>query len=86
MERVLVALARDPEAAALGYFAQYLSGKSGASLACAVQAVRAPMVEEVRSRLAAVERLYLERLMETHDANEGLAAFIDKRAPKWEHR
>jgi len=24
--------------------------------------------------------------MQTHDANEGLAAFLAKRAPKWEHR
>ena len=32
-----------------------------------------------------VERLYLDRLMQTRGANEGLAAFIAKRPPKWEH-
>ena len=41
---------------------------------------------EVRRRIAEVERLYLDRLMQTRDANEGLAAFIAKRPPKWEHK
>ena len=48
-------------------------------------AVRAPRVRELRQRLAEVERLYLDRLMVTHDANEGLAAFLAKRPPNWEH-
>jgi len=79
-------LADDPEAAALAYFDQHLAPRSAASLACAVAAVRAPRVRRLRRRLAEVERLYLERLMSTHDANEGLAAFIAKRPPAWEHR
>jgi len=36
--------------------------------------------------LAAVERLYLQGLMSTRDANEGLAAFLARRAPAWEHQ
>ncbi|MBS0304692.1 MAG: cyclohexa-1,5-dienecarbonyl-CoA hydratase [Proteobacteria bacterium] len=79
-------IADDPEAAALAYFDQHLAPRSAASLACAVAAVRAPRVRRLRRRLAEVERLYLERLMSTHDANEGLAAFIAKRPPAWEHR
>jgi cyclohexa-1,5-dienecarbonyl-CoA hydratase len=35
----------------------------------------------LRERLAEVERLYLEKLMKTRDANEGLDAFLAKRAP-----
>jgi cyclohexa-1,5-dienecarbonyl-CoA hydratase len=76
----------DPEAAALAYFTQHLAARSAASLACALHAVRDGMVRDVRRRLADVERLYLERLMRTHDANEGLAAFLAKRPPQWEHR
>jgi cyclohexa-1,5-dienecarbonyl-CoA hydratase len=80
------ALADDPEAAALAYFDEHLAPKSAAALACAVEAARAPRLRELRERLAEVERLYLDRLMKTHDANEGLAAFLAKRPPNWEHR
>lgn len=79
-------LAADPSAAALDYFVQHLLGKSAAALACALDAARAPMRRDVRQRLAEVERLYLDRLMKTRDANEGLAAFLAKRTPIWEHR
>jgi len=33
--------------------------------------------------LPAVEALYRDKLMKTEDAREGLAAFLEKRAPKW---
>ena len=76
----------DPEAAALAYFDQHLAGKSAASLALALTAARAAMIRDVRKGLAEVERLYLDRLMSTRDANEGLVAFLAKRKPNWEHR
>jgi cyclohexa-1,5-dienecarbonyl-CoA hydratase len=76
----------DPEAAALAYFDQHLAAKSASSLACAVTAARGGYLLRVRRRIAEVERLYLDRLMQTRDANEGLAAFIAKRPPKWEHK
>lgn len=79
-------VADDPEAAALAYFDTHLVKKSAASLAWAVEAARESYVPQVERRIAHVERLYLNQLMQTHDANEGLAAFIAKRAPKWEHR
>jgi cyclohexa-1,5-dienecarbonyl-CoA hydratase len=80
------ALADDPEAAALAHFDEHLAPRSAAALACALVAARAPRLRELRQRLVEVERLYLDRLMGTHDANEGLAAFLAKRAPAWEHR
>jgi len=36
--------------------------------------------------LPELERLYLTELMSTHDAAEGIAAFLEKRAPKWTDR
>jgi cyclohexa-1,5-dienecarbonyl-CoA hydratase len=79
-------VAADPGAAALAYFDEHLAPRSGAALGCALAAARAALVADVRRRLADVEQLYLERLMKTRDANEGLAAFLAKRPPKWEHR
>jgi cyclohexa-1,5-dienecarbonyl-CoA hydratase len=79
-------VSEDPDFAALAYFEHHLAGKSAAALACAVAAARGGMIPDVRRRLAEVEHLYLDRLMQTRDANEGLVAFLGKRKPKWEHR
>lgn len=79
-------VADDPEIAALAWFREQLQGKSAASLALALTAARAPLRADVRARLAEVERLYLDQLMSTRDANEGLVAFLGKRKPQWEHR
>jgi cyclohexa-1,5-dienecarbonyl-CoA hydratase len=51
-----------------------------------VRAAREALLPEVKRRLEAVEWLYLEGLMTTRDANEGLAAFLAKRQPAWEHQ
>ena len=80
------AVADDPEAEALAYFDAHFAKKSAASLACAVEAARGGYVPEVERRLTQVERFYVNHLMQTRDANEGLAAFLAKRAPVWEHR
>jgi cyclohexa-1,5-dienecarbonyl-CoA hydratase len=79
-------VAQDPTAAAVAYFDKHLAGKSAASLAHAVRAAREPFADLARARLEDVEALYLEKLMATRDAKEGLAAFMEKRAPRWEHR
>ncbi len=83
---LVASVSADAEAAALAYFDQHLAAKSASSLACAVTAARGAYLPEMRRRIAEVERLYLERLMQTRDANEGLAAFLAKRPPKWEHK
>lgn len=80
------AVADDPEAAALAWFDEHLSKKSAASLGFAVRAARNGMVERVRTKLAALEELYLSGLMSTRDAPEGLTAFLEKRPARWEDR
>jgi cyclohexa-1,5-dienecarbonyl-CoA hydratase len=80
------ALADDPVAAALAWFEEHLARHSASSLRFAVRAARYDFVSRIRRKLAEVERLYLEELMATHDALEGLSAFIAKRPPVWEDR
>lgn len=41
--------------------------------------------ERYLTELEANERLYLEDLMQLSDAHEGIAAFLEKRAPNWKH-
>ncbi len=79
-------LGDDPENLALNYFREHLQRKSASSLRVALQASRKGMIGEIKSKLAAVEELYLNKLMKTRDAIEGLNAFLEKRPPKWEDR
>lgn len=81
-----LAASDDPEAAALAYFDDHLAPRSASTLRFAVSAVRAPYVEAISADLDRVERLYLDGLMQSADAIEGLNAFVEKRRPKWEHR
>ena len=60
--------------------------QSASSLRMAKKAFRLAQSADFDERLAAVERLYLEELMRTGDANEGLNAFIEKRKPVWQGR
>ncbi len=76
----------DPEAAALAYFDKYLARHSTSTLRYAVQAARSDFVVRFKAKLAQVEESYLSGLMSTHDAVEGLNAFVEKRAAKWENR
>ncbi len=41
--------------------------------------------EQVLEHLEQVERMYLDELMKLSDAHEGIAAFLEKRAPVWKH-
>lgn len=76
----------EPEAAALAYVEQHLKPKSASSLRMAVRAARADFCKRMAVRLDEVEALYLNELMSTRDAVEGLEAFLAKRTAKWENR
>lgn len=76
-------LADDPEAAAVAYAQEHLRKHSASSLRHAVRAVRGHFASEFFARLAQLEHDYLHDLMASADANEGIAAFLQKRPPQW---
>lgn len=83
---LVTAVADDPEQAAVAYFDEHLAGISASSLRFAVRAARIGVLERTKAKIAAVEKMYLEELMATHDAVEGLNAFLGKRPAAWQDR
>jgi len=82
---LITAVVEDPEAAALAWFDRELADKSASAVHLAMRAARCDFVDRIRAKLARLEQLYLADLMSTHDALEGLDAFIAKRPARWEH-
>jgi cyclohexa-1,5-dienecarbonyl-CoA hydratase len=65
------------------YLDEYIRPRSAPVLRLAVRTARAPLHEAIRDRLRDLERTYLDELMALPDANEGIAAFLEKRKPNW---
>ena len=76
----------DPEQAALDWFDQHLAMLSASSLRFAVQAARLQHLERTKDKIEQVEKLYITELMKSHDALEGLTAFVEKRKANWKNR
>lgn len=79
----LTAPPEELEAAVDHWFQTHLAPRSAAALRCAALASRAVLKKQVDAVLPELETFYLGALMQTHDAVEGIAAFLDKRAPAW---
>ena len=76
----------DELGAAADELAGRLSKLSAAALRLTKRAVQIGSVGRFDEGLMAVEELYLGPLMDTEDAHEGLAAFMEKRAPVWKDK
>ncbi|MEI6817630.1 MAG: enoyl-CoA hydratase-related protein [Bacteroidota bacterium] len=60
--------------------------KSASSLRYAVKAARVRFNHVITNFLPQLESIYVKQLMETHDANEGINSFLEKRKPIWENK
>lgn len=65
---------------------KHILPKSASSLKFAVRAARHEFNEMLRKQLHKLEKFYLDELMSTHDANEGIESFLKRREPKRENR
>jgi cyclohexa-1,5-dienecarbonyl-CoA hydratase len=63
-----------------------VTAKSAAVTRRIKQAVQAARGRSFQDALAETERIYLDELLATEDAREGIAAFLAKRRPQWRHR
>jgi len=65
------------------WFERTLARHSAEALRHAVRVARMPIERALDEELDEVERLYLLDLCVTHDATEGVRAFLEKRTPRW---
>jgi cyclohexa-1,5-dienecarbonyl-CoA hydratase len=74
-------LAQETEAFIKPYFSL-----SAEVLRITKKTVKAGLMDDFEPSLKAIEDIYLNELMQTEDAHEGLQAFLDKRSPEWKNR
>lgn len=67
-------------------FISKLTSLSGPVLRLTKRAVDRALYARVTEGIAEVEKLYLDELMHTEDAREGLRAFLEKRKPTWKNK
>ncbi len=79
-------IADDPGDAALRWAREHLCTKSASALRFATHAARRAHAQRLLADLTELERIYLGELMRTHDAVEGVDAFLNKREPRWADR
>ncbi|HEV2717952.1 MAG TPA: enoyl-CoA hydratase-related protein, partial [Terriglobales bacterium] len=65
---------------------EHLAKLSPAALAVAKKAIYAWDSIHFDKGLARAEKIYLEELMKTEDAQEGIKAFLERREPLWKNK
>lgn len=79
-------LPKDQLEAGLESLINDLLGKSGAVLRIALKGLRELSLRGFTDALKRSEDLYRGELLNTHDVEEGIRAFLEKRKPEWMHR
>ncbi|MGJ9383155.1 enoyl-CoA hydratase/isomerase family protein [Salipaludibacillus sp. CF4.18] len=73
----------------LEYYLEGLLGsfrsKSRVALDITRKAIRESLATTFAQTIGKVEQIYMNDLMKTNDAQEGLHSFLDKRKPEWKH-
>jgi cyclohexa-1,5-dienecarbonyl-CoA hydratase len=65
------------------FIEKHILPKSASSLRFANTVVRSALSAHYQADILPAEQMYIEELMATADANEGIEAFLEKRAPVW---
>jgi cyclohexa-1,5-dienecarbonyl-CoA hydratase len=83
---LVYSVSADPQIALEDFLAQHILPKSATALQFAARASRYEMHQAFLQNLEALEKMYVQQLMETADANEGIKAFMQKRKPIWKNQ
>ncbi len=71
--------------ASVAEFVESLISLSAAAVSMTKKTIDLSMYLPVMEALRQADKAYVEELMGTDDAHEGLAAFLEKRKPEWKH-
>ncbi len=82
----LVAAGEEARDVVLGWYRKKLKPLSAFALRQGTQAVRraSGWLDELDRAVEATERQYVDEVLASHDGNEGIAAFLEKRQPAWQ--
>ncbi|MFQ5706602.1 MAG: enoyl-CoA hydratase-related protein [bacterium] len=75
----------DPAKDLEAFLSEHIFPKSPVALKYAAKSSRYEMYQAFLRNIKAVEKIYVEELMATRDANEGIQAFLEKRKPIWKN-
>ncbi|MFQ5454054.1 MAG: enoyl-CoA hydratase/isomerase family protein [Candidatus Zixiibacteriota bacterium] len=64
-------------------FLNRLTNNSAVILRLTKKAIKAGLAKSFQDSISSAEQIYLNEMMTTKDAHEGLTAFLEKRSPKW---
>lgn len=76
----------EPEMQIEEFLSEHILPKSGVALQFAAKSSRYAMQQAFLKNIEAVEKIYVQELMETEDANEGVRAFMERRKPVWKNQ
>jgi cyclohexa-1,5-dienecarbonyl-CoA hydratase len=83
---LVYSVSADPQATVDEFLCKHILPKSAAALQFAARASRHEMHRTFLQNTDALEKMYVQELMETNDASEGIKAFMDKRKPVWKNQ
>jgi cyclohexa-1,5-dienecarbonyl-CoA hydratase len=82
---LVYSVSANPEAELNEFLSKNILPKSAVALRFAAKASRYEMHQAFLKNIEALEKMYVQELMETEDANEGIKAFMEKRKPMWKN-
>ncbi len=78
-------ISSEPEKELSEFISKHILSKSAVALQFAAKSSRFEMHQAFLKNIEAVEKMYVQELMETEDANEGIRSFMEKRKPVWKN-